>query len=409
MWPKPATPPWCSTPRVSCWCAGPTASRRPSPPPIPGPATSAAVSPLVTPPSPPGSLAPSAAVAPFPSFRSNAATRKSPGCSRPAPLPYLPLIAICFWAIWISNPAAPATSPPSTQPHPRATPGSSRAPTAVPICTHRRGRVPSPLIGGAAISPALKLPAAHVYWPPAPRASRNPTPSSPSNSPSRRATVSPTRPVRPSNFPDPSPRCGPPATPPPRSRAIFKPDAMRLTVWLPLAALSALTVCGAATRPRYGGTLRVEMRAAPSTLGPGAPDAAPFALLLFETLVRLDPAGAPQPCLALSWQHDPAFKRWQFNLRPGVRFHDGSPFTAAAAVASLQAALPGVTIAATAGDIITMRSSQPLPDLPLALSHNGLIFQRGPQGAPYGTGPFHLATFQPGRRATFAAIQDYWG
>jgi ABC-type transport system substrate-binding protein len=56
-----------------------------------------------------------------------------------------------------------------------------------------------------------------------------------------------------------------------------------------------------------------------------------------------------------------------------------------------------------------MRSSQPLPDLPLALSHNGLIFQRGPQGAPYGTGPFHLAAFQPGRRATFAANQDYWG
>ena len=58
-------------------------------------------------------------------------------------------------------------------------------------------------------------------------------------------------------------------------------------------------------------------------------------------LVRLDAAGAPQPCLAVSWQHDAAAKRWQFNLRPGVKLHDGSPLTAGAVAASLQAALPG--------------------------------------------------------------------
>jgi hypothetical protein len=50
---------------------------------------------------------------------------------------------------------------------------------------------------------------------------------------------------------------------------------------------------------------------------PHPPDAAPLRSLVFETLVRLDEAGAPQPCLALSWQHDAAAKRWQFNLRPG--------------------------------------------------------------------------------------------
>jgi ABC-type transport system substrate-binding protein len=122
---------------------------------------------------------------------------------------------------------------------------------------------------------------------------------------------------------------------------------MRLSSWLPLAVLSASAVCGAATRPRYGGTLRVEMLAAPAALDPTAANAAPLRSLAFETLVRLDEAGAPQPCLALSWQHDAAARRWQFNLRPAVKFHDGSPLTAAVAAPLLQAALPAMTIAAT--------------------------------------------------------------
>ena len=176
---------------------------------------------------------------------------------------------------------------------------------------------------------------------------------------------------------------------------------MRLSAWLPIAVLSAATAC-AATRPHYGGTLRVEMRAAPATLDLAAADAAPLISLAFETLVRLDAEGAPQPCLALSWQHDAAAKRWQFNLRPGVKFHDGSPLTAASVAASLQAALPSVTIAATATSdaaVIAIRASHPLPDLLLDLAHNGLL----------ATGPFRPTAFEPGHHAAFAANEDYWG
>jgi peptide/nickel transport system substrate-binding protein len=174
---------------------------------------------------------------------------------------------------------------------------------------------------------------------------------------------------------------------------------MRLSAWLPLAALSALAVAGAATRPHYGGTLRVEMRAAPAVLDPAAADAVPLATLAFETLVRLDEAGAPQPCLALSWQHDAAAKRWQFTLRPGVKLHDGSPLTAAAVAASLQTTLPGATVAATGDAVIAIHANRPMPDLLLDLAHNGWL----------GTGPFRLTAFEPGRRATFVANEDYWG
>jgi ABC-type transport system substrate-binding protein len=144
------------------------------------------------------------------------------------------------------------------------------------------------------------------------------------------------------------------------------------------------------------------MRAAPNALGPAAPDAAgPLVSLVFETLVQVDAAGAPRPWLALSWQHDAAAKRWQFNLRPEVKFHDGSPLTAAAVAASLQAALPALTIAATATSdaAITIRANYPLPDLLLELAHNGWL----------DTGPFRQTAFEPGVRATFSANEDYWG
>jgi len=169
---------------------------------------------------------------------------------------------------------------------------------------------------------------------------------------------------------------------------------MRLTVWLPLAALSVIAVCGAATRPHYGGTLRVETRATPAAFDPTAP----MAPLVFEALVRLDETGAPQPCLAISWQHEGASRRWQFNLRPAVKLHDGSPLTAAAVVSALQAALPGLAINAN-GDAVVIRAEHGISALLLDLAHTAFA----------GTGPFRLGAFDAGRRATFAANEDYWG
>jgi peptide/nickel transport system substrate-binding protein len=183
---------------------------------------------------------------------------------------------------------------------------------------------------------------------------------------------------------------------------------MRLTAWLPLAVLSALAALGtAATRPRYGGTLRVEIRAAPASLDPTVRELPPLASLVFEPLIQLDAAGAPVPHLVLSWQHDSSAKRWQFNLRPGVRFHDGLPLVPGAVVASLQAALPGLSISASTDSVI-IRAEHPMPGLLFELAHNGPVFAHDAAGGFTGTGPFRLASWTSGHSATFAANDDYW-
>ncbi|MCY7316375.1 MAG: ABC transporter substrate-binding protein [Rubrivivax sp.] len=59
---------------------------------------------------------------------------------------------------------------------------------------------------------------------------------------------------------------------------------------------------------------------------------------IYESLVGRDERFKAEPALALSWQMV-APTVWRFKLRPGVSFHDGTPFTADDAVFSLERAL----------------------------------------------------------------------
>jgi len=100
----------------------------------------------------------------------------------------------------------------------------------------------------------------------------------------------------------------------------------------------------AATRPRYGGTLRINTSSVLNSIDPG--DGADSLLrrnlsrLLFDTLVVVDDNGNIQPSLADSWNSSAGGQRWQFNLRHGITFSDGSPLTADVVAAALRKANP---------------------------------------------------------------------
>jgi peptide/nickel transport system substrate-binding protein len=47
----------------------------------------------------------------------------------------------------------------------------------------------------------------------------------------------------------------------------------------------------------------------------------------YEGLTRYNKQYQPEPSLATSWKQL-SDTQWRFNLRKGVKFHDGSPFTA---------------------------------------------------------------------------------
>jgi len=188
-------------------------------------------------------------------------------------------------------------------------------------------------------------------------------------------------------------------------------------------------------------TLRIASAFDPQTMDPHA-----LALLyhtrvatqLYEGLVNRDEQFRLEPALALSWQMT-APTTWRFKLRPGVVFHDGTPFTADDAVFSFERALAapsqrsfqlkGVKGARKIDDL-TLEISLEAPDAVLpeklqllammskawCLKHNVEKAQdfNGKQETfavrnANGTGPFLLERFEPDVRTVLKRNPRWWG
>lgn len=182
---------------------------------------------------------------------------------------------------------------------------------------------------------------------------------------------------------------------------------------LAVSSLWLVAWAGAATRPGYGGTLRVATHIAPAGLDPAdssQPDSIArrnISALLFDTLVTIDDWGRIQPALATSWQPAPDQQHWQFHLRPEVKFDDGSTLTSAIAAASLRAANPAWTVYDVADSVVIgFDSVNPVFLAELAEARYA-IAKRSP-GKLSGTGPFRVADFQPGKSLLLAANEEYW-
>jgi MarR-like DNA-binding transcriptional regulator SgrR of sgrS sRNA len=174
-----------------------------------------------------------------------------------------------------------------------------------------------------------------------------------------------------------------------------------------LIAATALTAA-ARTRPHYGGTLRVEIE--------GDPWQRPGGLarrLVFDGLTAISRDGVAQPALAVEWKSENNDHRWQFRLRSGVRFHDGTALTSASVTASLTgicgASCPWTAVH-TAGSSVVFTSDSPMPNLPALLAGDDYRISSadtGGTGGLIGTGPFQTAGFQNGV-LTLTANDNCW-
>jgi ABC-type transport system substrate-binding protein len=165
----------------------------------------------------------------------------------------------------------------------------------------------------------------------------------------------------------------------------------------------------ARTRPHYGGTLRVEVE--------GDPWQRPGGLartLVLDGLTSIGAEGFAQPALAVDWKSENDNHRWQFHLRPGVHFHDGTALNSANAVASLSAicgaGCPWTSIRSVGSSIVFL-SDAPLPNLPELLAAGqyriALISEASATSAPIGTGPFQFSAAANGV-LTLAANDNCW-
>jgi peptide/nickel transport system substrate-binding protein len=104
---------------------------------------------------------------------------------------------------------------------------------------------------------------------------------------------------------------------------------MRVLLVLCAAWLTAGSV-GVLAAPEGTVVIGLSSLGAEDWLVPARPQANAIAVIpVFDTLLqRDDKTGQPAPGLATKWEQSKDGKTWTFDLRPGVKFHDGSDFTA---------------------------------------------------------------------------------
>nr|WP_079318658.1 ABC transporter substrate-binding protein [Microbispora sp. GKU 823] len=210
------------------------------------------------------------------------------------------------------------------------------------------------------------------------------------------------------------------------------------------SATDAAGSTGPATRGR-GGTLVVGMTSSDlpnldgMLNGQGFEGTRFVGFQLFEGLTHYDLTRADRVppvtgALATSWTHDAEGRTWTFELRQGVKFHDGTPFDADAVIFNLDRylkkgdpyATPALQSAASeyTGTFASYRkvddrhveivTKTPNGHLPDDLTHVYIVspaaVKRGDFGThPVGTGPFRFGSVRQGRQLELLPFTGYWG
>ncbi|MEQ9244673.1 MAG: ABC transporter substrate-binding protein, partial [Nitratireductor sp.] len=154
---------------------------------------------------------------------------------------------------------------------------------------------------------------------------------------------------------------------------------------------------------------------------------------VYEALLTYDANLNVQPLLAVSWEqvNDTS---WEFRLRQGVRFHNGSELRASDVVASLKRASKAIEgssspithyfadvkdIVATSDHSVRVIGEKPIPLFPYSMNWVAITpaavaemasnddFNSGKLAL--GTGPYKLVSFRPNDSLVLERNADYWG
>lgn len=160
---------------------------------------------------------------------------------------------------------------------------------------------------------------------------------------------------------------------------------------------------------------------------------------IYNPLIYLDLDSEMKPGLAVSWEVTENPSVWEFKLREGVKFHDGTPFTAEDVVFSFQRAQhPNSDMRTLISSVVDVRAiddhtvhietNGPTPLLPNNLTNlfimskawaeaNNVLtpqdYSAGEENFAVrnanGTGPFRLVSRDPDVRTEIVRNDDYWG
>lgn len=197
------------------------------------------------------------------------------------------------------------------------------------------------------------------------------------------------------------------------------------------AALMAVSLVG----PAAAQDLKIAMSSPPSSIDPHFQNLVPNTNIsehIFETLLNLDPNSRIEPGLAQTWRQVNNVT-WEFKLRQGARFSDGSPVTAEDVVYSLarpatvkNSPAPFTTYtkaitSVTAVDAGTIRlvTAQPVPLLPYDMTSVYIVSKKAADGLStedfnagkgmVGSGPYRFVRYLRDDRIELARNEHHNG